>query len=77
MLLQLARYQVVLGYAHLFLCKISAHRYHLHPVSQGGLDGGGVVGSGDEQHMRQVVVDVEVVVVEGGVLFRVECFQQC
>ncbi len=36
----------------------------------------GHVGGGDEQDLRQVVVDVEVVILEGGVLLRIEDFEQ-
>ena len=76
MLFKLSRDEVVFGYAHLLFGEITGHGYHLHPVAQGGLDGGCVVGRGDEKHMRQVVVDVKVVVVERGVLLRVKGFQQ-
>ena len=34
------------------------------------------VGRGDEEHLREVVVDVEVVILEGGVLLGVENFEQ-
>ena len=40
------------------------------------MDAADVVGRGDEQDFRQVVVDVEVVVVESGVLLGIQGLQQ-
>ena len=77
MLLQLSRYEVVLGYRRLLLRKVSAHLYHLHPVPECRLDGGRGVGRRDEQHVGEVVVYVQIVVMERGVLLRVERLQQC
>jgi hypothetical protein len=34
------------------------------------------IGRGHKQHLRQVVVHVEIVVLEGGVLLRVQHFKQ-
>ena len=48
---------------------------HLHPVQQGRRDVQRV-GRGHEHHVRQVVVDLEVVVVERRVLLRIEHLQQ-
>jgi hypothetical protein len=48
----------------------------LHPVEQRARDGVDHVGRGDEQHPRQVEVDLEVVVAEGVVLGRVEHLEQ-
>ncbi len=48
----------------------------LHPVEQRARDGLDHVGGGDEQHPRQVEVDLEVVVAERVVLRRVEHLEQ-
>ena len=76
MLAQLLGQQMLAGYLNLFFGQISGHVYHLHTVLQGRVDGGDVVGGGYEKHLRQVIVDVEVIVVESGILLRVESLQQ-
>ena len=54
----------------------TGHIDHFHAVAEGRLDGRRDVGRGDEKHVREVVVNVEVVVMEGPVLLRVKRFQQ-
>ena len=68
--------QVVQRDAHLLLQEVTGNVDHLHAVAQRRGDIGHVVGRGDEQHLRQVVLHVEVVVVERGVLLRIEHLQQ-
>ena len=68
--------QVVQRDAHLLLHEVAGDVDHLHAVAQRRGDVDNVVGRGDEQHLRQVVFHVDVVVVEGGVLLRVEDLQQ-
>ena len=62
--------------ADLLLGQIARNVDHLHAVAQRRGDVGDVVGRGDEQHFREVVLHVEVVVMERGVLLGVEHFQQ-
>ena len=49
---------------------------HFHAVLQGGRNGVNHVRGGDEEDLGQVVLDVEVVVDEHEVLFRIEHFEQ-
>ena len=67
---------MTLGNLVLLLCDITANLNHFHTVEQRTGDSRQVIRSGNEQHLRQVVVHVEVVVVEGVVLFRVEYLEQ-
>ena len=64
------------GYFHLLFLYIAANIYNLHAVEQGLRYGRKRVGSGNEEHIRQVVIDVDIIVVEVRVLFRVEHFEQ-
>ena len=64
------------GNFYFFFGNVSVHFYQFHAVAQWSRHGRNVVGSSDEQHFRQVVVDVEKVVVERAVLFGVEHFEQ-
>ena len=75
-LLQLLGDEIVLRDLQFLLGQVAGHVDHLHAVLQGRLDGGDAVRRGDEQDVRQVIVDVQVVVVEGAVLLRVQGFQQ-
>ena len=74
--LQFRRYQVALGYFYLFLGNVSAHFYQLHTVEQWAWDASQVIGCCDEENLREVVVGIQIVVVEGVVLFRVQHFEQ-
>ena len=71
------RYEMMLCNLHLLLGDISAEFNDFHSVEQRPRNGVEVVGRGDEHHVREVVVDVEVVVVEGIVLLRVEDLEEC
>ena len=68
---------MTLCYLYLLLCDISAEFDDFHTVEQWFGDGVEIIGSGNEQHPRQVVVAVEIVVVECLVLLGVEHFKQC
>ena len=74
--LQLFRHEVTLGDLHLLFGKIAGDIDQFHPVEQGGLDRGDVVRRGDEQHVREVVVNVQIIVVELNVLLRIKHFQK-
>ena len=69
------RDEVAARYLDLLFRDVSAHLDQLHAVEQRSRDGGQVVCRGDEHHFREVIVDVNVVVVERAVLFRVEHFE--
>ena len=68
--------EVAAGYFYLLLGAVSAHLDELHAVEQRAGYLADVVGRGYEHDLREVVVHVEEVVVEGGVLFGVEHFEQ-
>ena len=67
---------MALRYLYLLLGDVAAHLYHLHTVEKGAGNGVQVVRRGDEQHFREVVVHIEIVVVESVVLLRVEHLKQ-
>jgi hypothetical protein len=62
---------------YLLLGEVAAYLNQFHAVEQWGRDVAEVVGCGYEHDLRQVVVDVEEIVVECVVLFRVEYLEQC
>ena len=64
------------GDLDLLLQDVAADLDQLHAVEQGLRDRVQVVGRGDEEDLTQVVIDVEIVVVEGGVLLRVEHLEE-
>ena len=74
-LLHLFRDEVTAGDFNLLFGDVTAHFNQLHTVEQRRWDGAQVVGRSDEHDVRQVVVNVNVIVVERVVLFRVEHFQ--
>ena len=74
--LQLLRYQILLGNLHFLLSKIAADIDEFHTVQKRRLDRRDAVRCCDEEHIGQIVVYIQVVVVESAVLFRVERFQQ-
>ena len=69
--------QVVQGDLDLVFEDVARDVDHLHAVAQRRIDIADVVGRGDEEHLREVVLRIEVVVVERGVLFGIEYFEQC
>ena len=68
--------QVLLGDLELFDLGVAGEAEDFHAVLQRAGDGVEDVGRGDEEHLREVVLDVEVVVLEGVVLLGVEHFEQ-
>ena len=76
MLLSLLRQEVLLGDTKLLLGDIAADLDEFHSVTQSLRYGRDVVGRSYEENLAEVVVDVEVVVVEGGVLLGVKHLKQ-
>ena len=76
MLLELLWNEIVLRNLHLLLGQVTGDVDELHSVKKGRLDGGDVVRGSDEEHIGQIVVDVQIVVVEGIVLLRIENLEQ-
>src|SRR6266446_1549635 len=74
--LHLARPEEAARYVELLLHRVAVEADHLHAVDERTGDGVGHVGGGDEQHVGEVEVDVEVVVAEGMVLLRIEHLQE-
>ncbi len=75
-LLALLLHQVLLGDLELFMLGVALQAQDFHAVLQRRRDGVQYVCGRDEQHLREVVVDVEVVILEGRVLLRIENFKQ-
>ena len=61
----------------LLLLGVAVDADHFHPVEERCGDGLEHVCRRDEQHVRKVELDFEVVIAEGVVLRRVEHFEQC
>ncbi len=70
------RHQVALGYLYLLLGDVAAYLDELHSVEQRTWNDADVVGGGNEEHLREIVVHIEIIVVEGVVLLWVEYFEQ-
>ena len=68
--------QVIPGDFELFDLGVAVQAQDFHAVLERRRDGVQHVGGGYEQDLREVVVDVEVVILEGRVLLRVEDFEQ-
>ena len=60
---------------HLFFLRVAVDFNNLHSIEQRLRNGLQRIGSGDEEHFRQIVVNVDIIVVEMWVLFRVEHFK--
>ena len=76
MFLHLLGNQVAFGDFVFFLAQIAAQVDDFHTVAQGGMDGCKVVGRGDEKDFREVVIQLDKVVVESIILLRVKDFQK-
>ena len=76
MLLDLLRHKIILRDLILLLSEITAHIDHLHTVLEGRLDSVDAVCSRDEHHVRQIVIYVEIVVMEGCILLRIKSFKE-
>jgi hypothetical protein len=75
-LLPLAREQVAAGDLQLLLLRVAAEVHRLHAVVERRRDVLHVVRGGDEEHLREVEGDPQVVVGELVVLRRVEHLEQ-
>ena len=73
---QFAGNQVALGYLYFFLGDISAHLYDFHTVEQRTGDCIQLIGCGYKHGFGQVVIDIEIIVVESRVLFRIKHLEQ-
>ena len=69
-------YQKLLGDFDFFLLGVAVQSQHFHAILQRGRDRVHHVRGSDEEHLRQVVLHVEIVVHEHEVLFGVEYFEE-
>ncbi len=67
--------QVALGDLDLLVLGVAGDADDLHAVHQRLRHAQGV-GRGDEHHVREVEIHLQIVIVEGGVLLRIQHFQQ-
>ena len=74
--LALLGHEVALGDVQLLELRVTRDADDLHPILQRARDPLETVRRGDEHHLREIVVDVEVVVVERPVLLRVEHLEE-
>ena len=74
--LDLPRPEMAARDGHLLVGRVAVEPDHFHAVDERARDGVGDVGRRDEQHVRQVELDVEVVIAERVVLRRVEHLEQ-
>ena len=56
--------------------QVALHLDNLHSVKKGARNRVEAVGCGDKHHLAQVVINIQVVVVEGIVLLGVQHFEQ-
>ena len=75
-ILQFFRHKVALGNLYLLLGDVAAHLDDFHTVEQRTRNGSDVVGCCNEEHFRQVVVHIQIIIVERVVLFGVQHLQQ-
>ena len=68
--------QVTACNLYLLFRDIPAHFNQLHTVKQGSRNGVQVICRSDEHHFRQIVIDIQEVVMESIVLFRVQDLQK-
>ena len=61
----------------LLLLGVSGDADDLHSIAEWRADGLGDVRGGDEQHLREVVRNLEIMIAELPVLFRIEHLEQC
>ncbi len=73
---ELPRQEVAVGDLQLLLQDVSGQLDDFHAVEEGPRNGVQLVRGADEQHVRQVVADVQIVIEELAVLFRVERLEQ-
>ncbi len=75
-LLHLLGNQEALGDFQFFEFGVTGKPNHFHAVLQGGRNGVQHVRGGDEKYLAQVVLDVQIMIHEHVVLFRIEHFEQ-
>ena len=75
-LLHLLGDEVAFGDFIFLLAKVTAQVYDFHTVAQSGMDGCKVVSRGDKKNLREVIVQLDEVVVESVILLRVKDFKQ-
>jgi hypothetical protein len=69
--------QVLAPNFDLFLLAVAGDLDDFHAIAQRAGDGRHVVRRGQEEHLREIVGEVEEVIVEGAVLLGIEHFQHC
>ena len=74
--LRLFRDQEILGNVELVKFGVARNPDDLHPVPEGQRDGMQSVGRRDEKDFREIIIDVQIMIVEGEILLRVEHFEQ-
>ena len=74
--LDLPRPQMPAGNGHLLVSRVAVEPDHLHAVEQRRRNRIGDVRGRDEQHLREIELDVEIVIAERVVLRRVEHLEQ-
>ena len=70
-------HQMVLGDTELLRSGIGTKLNNLHTVKQRRSNGGGIIGSGDKQHLGQIHRKLNIMIGKGIVLLRVQRLQQC
>ena len=73
----LSRHEVFLRDFQLLFFRVASEFDQFHTIEQGSRDGGDAVGRREEENLREIEGNVDVVIVESFVLFRIECFKQC
>ena len=74
--LTLLLHQKPLGDFQLFRLRIAFQPQNLHAILKRLRNGVDNVGRGDEEHLREVKFDVQIMIHEGAILFRIKDFQQ-
>ena len=77
MFLKLLRHKMTLCDLKLLLSKIAAHIDHLHTVLKSRLDILYIVCRSDEEDIRQIVVDIQIIIMESSILLRIKRFKKC
>ena len=75
-LLYLLRNQIVLCYLILLFRQITAHIDHLHTVLESRLDGIDAVRCRNEKYIRQIIVNIKIIIVESRILLRIKSFKE-
>ena len=76
MVLQLLRDQMSFSDLFLLFLQITGHLDQLHSVQERPGDRLQTVSRCNEQHLTQIVIDIQIVVMERAVLFRIQHFEQ-